>query len=613
MKAYLLLLPLLISFNVEAKLIKNVLKHHASPYLAMHGDDPVAWQEWNKATVERAKKEGKLLYVSSGYFSCHWCHVMQRESYKNAQVAKILNTYFIPVKVDREINSALDSHLIDFVERTQGRAGWPLNVFITADGYPLVGMTYVPTNNFIKILDNLKLRWKKERPVLENIAKSATAELGQEVVESSDKIAAGLGDEYIKRFLMQAQVMQDEMSGGFGAQNKFPSYPQLHVMLSAYENQPDKELRQFLELTLNKMATQGLYDQLGHGFFRYTVDPLWQIPHFEKMLYDNALLASLYTDAARIFNNQKYAQVAKDTLNFLIDVFQSREGAYIASLSALDSKGNEGGYYLWQRDQLKKILNQNELKVVELIWQLEGPVDLEGGHHLVEIMNVADAAKMLKMPKSQAQQWFDSAKKKMLAVRNKRSVPADGKLLAAWNGLALSAFSRAAKQFNEPVYKKAARDIKNYIYKKLWDGHKLARVVKQNKILAQGGLEDYAYLTQGLYQWLKLSSNQQDQLWLENIIGQAWARFYTRQGWLLSENSLLKYGTGETVIADGVLPSASAVLIDTSLKVAKHNKNKKLKSKALKALNSGQINVVNQPFWYASHIQVLFNYQKTLQ
>ncbi len=613
MKVLLLALPLFFSFNIEAKTIENVLKHHASPYLAMHGDDPVAWQEWNKATVERAKKEGKLLYVSSGYFSCHWCHVMQRESYKDAQVAKILNTYFIPVKVDREINSALDSHLIDFVERTQGRAGWPLNVFITPDGYPLVGMTYVPTDNFIKILDNLKLRWKKERPLLENIAKNATAELGQEVVESSDKIAAGLGDEYIKRFLMQAQVMQDEMSGGFGAQNKFPSYPQLHVMLGAYENQPDKELRQFLELTLNKMATQGLYDQLGHGFFRYTVDPLWQIPHFEKMLYDNALLASLYTDAARIFNNQQFVQVAKHTLNFLIDVFQSRQGAYIASLSALDSKGNEGGYYLWQRDELKKILNQNELKVVELIWQLEGPADLEGGHHLVEIMNVADAAKMLKMSKSQVQQRFDSAKKKMLAARNKRRVPADGKLLAAWNGLALSAFSRAAKQFNEPVYKKAARDIKNYIHKKLWDGHKLARVVKQNKILAQGGLEDYAYLAQGLYQWLKLSSNQQDQLWLENIIEQAWARFYTTQGWLLSENSLLKYGAGETVIADGVLPSASAVLIDTSLKVAKYNKNKKLKSKALKALNSGQTNVVNQPFWYASHIQALFDYQKTLQ
>lgn len=613
MKAFLLLLPLLFSINAEAKLIENVLKNHASPYLAMHGSDPVAWQEWNKETVERAKKEGKLLYVSSGYFSCHWCHVMQRESYKNSQVAKILNNNFIPVKVDREISSALDSHLIDFVERTQGRAGWPLNVFITPDGYPLVGMTYVPTENFIKILNNLKLRWEKEKPLLQDIAKNATNELGNDVIERSDKIAAGLASDYTKRFLFQANTIQDGMSGGFGQQNKFPSYPQLHAMLNAYENQPEKELKQFLILTLNKMATQGLYDQLGHGFFRYTVDPLWQIPHFEKMLYDNALLASLYTDAARIFKNEKFKQVAKDTLDFLIDVFRSKQGAYIASLSALDNKGVEGGYYLWQRDELEKILSQDELKVAELIWQLEGPADLEAGHHIVEIMNVADAAKMLKISKSKAQHDFNSAKKKMLAMRSKRHVPRDGKLLAAWNGLALTAFAKAAKQFKHSAYLTAAKEIKNYIYTNLWRDGQLVRAVKNNKVLAQGGLEDYAYLAQGLLNWLDVSNNKQDQHWLEEIIKQAWHRFHTKRGWLLSENSLLKYGQSEAVIPDGVLPSASAVLVDVSLKIAKKNNNAILRMKALKALNAGQLDIVSQPFWYASHIQTLSEYQKTLK
>jgi len=606
-------LPLLFSINAEAKSIENVLKNHASPYLAMHGSDPVAWQEWNKETVERAQKEGKLLYVSSGYFSCHWCHVMQRESYKNTQVAKILNNNFIPVKVDREISSALDSHLIDFVERTQGRAGWPLNVFITPDGYPLVGMTYVPTENFIKILNNLKLRWKNEKPLLQEIAKNATNELSNVVVESSDKIAAGLAGDYTKRFLLQAKSMQDEMSGGFGQQNKFPSYPQLHAMLNAYENQPEKELKQFLILTLNKMATQGLYDQLGYGFFRYTVDPLWQTPHFEKMLYDNALLASLYTDAARIFNNKKFEEVAKNTLDFLIDVFRSNQGAYIASLSAIDDKGIEGSYYLWQRDELKKILSQDELKVVELIWQLEGPADLEAGHHLVEIMNVADAAKMLKISKSKAQHDFSSAKKKMLTIRSKRHVPHDGKLLAAWNGLALTAFAKAAKQFNSATYKTAAKEIKNYIHTNLWRDKQLARAVKGSKVLAQGGLEDYAYLAQGLLNWLEVSNNKQDQHWLEEIVKQAWHRFHTKQGWLLSENSLLKYGQREAIISDGVLPSASAVLVDVSLKLVKINNNASLKTKALKALNAGQLEIVSQPFWYASQIQTLSEYQTPLR
>lgn len=610
MKIFFLFLSLAFTFSVDAKTFSNTLKNHASPYLALHGTDPVAWQEWNKETVARAKKEGKLIYVSSGYFSCHWCHVMQRESYKNAEVAKILNTYFIPVKVDREINSALDSHLINFVERTQGRAGWPLNVFVTPDGYPLVGMTYVPAKNFIAILNNLKTRWQQEKSALEEIAKRATSELSTAVTEGSENIEDGLSKEYLKRFLSQADVMADNMSGGFGQENKFPSYPQLNLMLMAYENNPEKHLKQFLMLTLTKMASQGLYDQLRGGFFRYTVDPVWQLPHFEKMLYDNALLASLYIDAARIFNNKKFALTATQTLNFMLDRFRSRQGAYIASLSALDNKGIEGGYYLWQRNELKKLLSKNELRVIELIWQLEGIAELEAGHHLVEVMNANDAAEMLKISPVKAQQYFISAKKKMLNAREKRDVPRDTKLLAAWNGLALSAFSKAAKQFNDEHYAKAAKDIKKYIHKNLWFNDRLVRAEKNNKILGAGGLEDYAYVAQGLYDWLEYSNNEQDQQWLEQLTHQAWKRFHSKEGWLLSENSLLKYGQNEAVISDGVLPSASATLINVSLKIARKNNNPGLKKKALKALNVGHLDLVSQPFWYATQIKTLFAYQK---
>lgn len=609
-KVFLTLLLVSLSFSIQAEKSKNTLKNHPSSYLALHGTDPVAWQEWNAITVARARKEGKLIYVSSGYFSCHWCHVMQRESYKNPEVANILNKYFIPVKVDREINSALDSHLIDFVERTQGQAGWPLNVFITPDGYPLVGMTYVPTENFVAILNNLKARWKNEKSILTEIAKSATNELTVVAVKASADIPAGLGKEYIKRFLVQADTRADDMSGGFGQQNKFPSYPQLSLMMTAYEHNPRKELKQFLLLSLNKMASQGLYDQLGGGFFRYTVDPIWQVPHFEKMLYDNALLASLYVDAARVFNNKKFALIAKDTLDFLLDVFLSKQGAYIASLSALDKKGVEGGYYLWQRDEVEKILNKNELRVVELIWQLEGPAELEAGHHLVEVMSVAEAAKMLKISSVKANKNFLSAKKKMLVARSKRSIPLDDKLLGAWNGFALSAFSKAAIQFDDKHYAQAAKDIKNYIRNTLWINDKLVRAVKNNKILGAAGLEDYAYIANGLAEWVKFSKDKQDQKWLRNIISQAWQRFHTEKGWKLSENSLLKYGQNETVISDGVLPSASAMIINLSVKIAERNNDLKLKNKALKALNVGHLNIVEQPFWFATQIKTLFEYQE---
>ena len=200
----------------------------------------------------------------------------------------------------------------------------------------------------------------------------------------------------------------------------------------------------------------------------------------------------------------------------------------------------------------------------------------------------------------------------MLRVRSKRRVPRDDKLLAAWNGLALSAYSKAAKQFNSAHYAKAASDIKDYIYHNLWINKRLLRVVKGNKILAEGGLEDYAYVAQALYDWLEYSNNKQDQIWLEELIEQGWNRFHNKQGWLLAENSLLKYGQGEAIISDGVLPSAAAVLINLSLKVAAKNNNFKLKKKALRSLNMGHIEVVSQPFWYASQIFALFEYQKKL-
>ena len=231
-------------------------------------------------------------------------------------------------------------------------------------------------------------------------------------------------------------------------------------------------------------------------------------------------------------------------------------------------------------------------------------------HHLVEVMNANDAAEMLKISPVKAQQYFISAKKKMLYARKKRDVPRDTKLLAAWNGLALSAFSKAAKQFNNERYAKAAKDIKKYIHKNLWFNDRLVRAEKNNKVLGAGGLEDYAYVAQGLYDGLEYSNNEQDQQWLEQLVDQAWKRFHSKQGWLLSENSLLKYGQNEAVIADGVLPSASATLINVSLKIAEKNNNPDLKTKALKALNVGHLEVVSQPFWYASQIKTLFLYQK---
>ena len=278
---------LLIVAGASPAQLTNRLAGHPSPYLAMHGKDPVHWQDWGPEVLRLAQAENKLVFISSGYFACHWCHVMQRESYHDPAIAELLNRHFIAVKLDRELHPALDAHLIAFVERTQGNAGWPLNVFLTPAGNPLVGLTYAPPAKFRELLQRLAETWTKEAAALKDVARRAAAELGAQA--ASPAVSPDLG---ALRIQLSAQALQlgDELQGGFGRQSRFPMIPQLLALLELLEIQPDARLRSLLQLTLDQMAGQGLRDHLGGGFFRYTVDPGWQIPHYEKMLYTNAMM-----------------------------------------------------------------------------------------------------------------------------------------------------------------------------------------------------------------------------------------------------------------------------------------------------------------------------------
>ena len=585
----------------------NALKNHVSPYLAMHGDDPVNWREWNADTVALAKKQGKLLFVSSGYFSCHWCHVMQRESYKNPDIARLLNSNFIPVKVDRELDAALDTHLIDFVERTQGIAGWPLNVFITPEGYPLVGMVYVPADNFKQILQKLDAQWRKDDAALRRIGEKAYEELSHAVTTTNSKLPTGLDKKMLTAFTQQNLALADTMQGGFGQENKFPSAPQLSVLLEAYHMQPDEAVKKFLITTLDHMATQGLRDQLGGGFYRYVVDPGWQVPHFEKMLYDNALLANLYYRAGEVLNAEHYTAVASETLDFIIDELATTTPAYAASLSAVDDKGIEGGYYLWNEDELKKLLSKDELAVIKLFWQIEGAPDLEDGHHLVQGVSYPTIAKQLKLDDKQVSQLVSSAAQKMRAARSKRTLPKDSKILTAWNGLTLTALVQGAKQTGNVTYRNKAEALAEFISTSLWDKTRkqLHKASAQNSAIGEGALDDYAYVAQGLYAVWLLNNNEQIQGVLQDVIEQGWQRFYGKQGWQLAQNMLLKYDSGKTVLSDGPMPAASATLIKTTYQYAMRTKNKALLDMALRAMNVGHEEVEQDAFWFATQIDAI--------
>ena len=582
--------------------LANQLRQHASPYLALHGDDPVAWQEWNPTTVERARREGKLLYLSIGYFSCHWCHVMQRESYRNAQIARYLNEHFIPVKVDRELEPALDARLIEFVENTRGMSGWPLNVFVTPDGHPLYATLYHPPQDFLNILERIEQLWRTDRARLATLARTAAVKpQGPGKPEVNGAQARALADKVVTEALKTA----DSVQGGFGDQHKFPQSPQLTFLLAHYERSPDPRLKDFLLLTLDAMAVNGLQDHLGGGFFRYTVDPSWKTPHFEKMLYDNAQLASLYRNAARVFGREDYRRIADRTLDFMLRELRAESGANIAALSALDDKGVEGGYYLWSATEVATLLTTDELQAYRPYAGMTDAAPFDAGYLPLQAMSATAVAAQHQLKLADVEKRIASAEDKLRAARAKRVLPRDTKELGAWNGLALAAFAEAAQATGELRYRQAAQAVRNYLTTDLWNGKSLVRSRVQGKVSGKVALEDYAYVTLGLTKWATLTGEPRDYALAKAVANAAWKRFYGAQGFRLEENSLLVAETGQDVLSDGPMPSPSAVLAEASLYLAEKTGDAALRWQVLAALNSGSAVISANPFWYATPVSAL--------
>ena len=563
----------------------NALRDHMSPYLAMHGDDPVDWRDWGEAALEEAEEEGRLLFISSGYFSCHWCHVMQQESYQDAEIAAMLNKWFLPIKIDRELQPALDAWLIEFTETTEGTAGWPLNVFLTPDGYPLIGMTYLPREDFHALLTRLMEFWDSDRDkaiafsraIVERMRASKTASPAPQLPDAG-KLAASLRQ--------QALSLGDDLQGGFGDQNKFPMSPQLRVLLRLQQREPSPELHDFLVLTLDQMAGKGLRDHIAGGFFRYTVDPGWETPHYEKMLYNQAQLASLYLLAAKVLNRPDYGTVARDTLDFVLGRMRGESGGYIASLSAVDEAGEEGGPYLWSQDQLAEALNSRELEIALAWWQFPFDTQLPG-------MALPFVSGREGLDPEQA----EAVRLKLLSAREKRLPPRDTKQLAAWNGLLLKAFSEAAEAFDDKQYREAAEELARWCLT-LWDGKSLRRVDGPGES-GDASLADYLYVAEGLRAWGTLSK-QKDYLGVADALVEAsWQLFYDDRGWRLGARQLIPGLDGEPALQDGPMPAPSAMAMALGTEEKRES-----------ALRLSVESVNENPFWFASHAWQLVEHQQ---
>ncbi len=593
----------LFSSNFPALAAETALKDHPSPYLSMHSDDPVDWQLWGKDVLERAKAENKLIYVSIGYFSCHWCHVMQRESYKDPAVGAFLNKHFIAVKVDRELRPELDRRLIRFVEAVRGQAGWPLNVFVTADGYPVTGFTYLPRDNFYSVLGELNEQWHERHAEIKKVAKlyfeqTESAKTSPSLVE----LTKGGSNDVADAFVGQAMAIGDELQGGFGSTMKFPSYPQLNALLKMIRSNPeiDADVISFVKLTLDSMASYHLMDHVNNGFFRYSTDPDWQTPHFEKMLYDNAQLASLYLDAEFIWPGDGYAEVGLKTINFMVDYLADDSGGFNASLSAVDENNIEGAGYMWTQKELATLLTPSEFKHLENIWKLQevtseefqaNPLSGLGSEHEQLALNQTILNKLRQVTKP--------------------TMPVDNKRLASWNALVLTALVKAQDFDTKHLLKKQMNDLfeyiqSNFIKGDLSKGIKVVRFAGQEQS-AETTLEDYAQLAHAVQFYADKTSNTKADKLVTALVNEAFARYFRVDRWIRDTESLIPGDLGDLIIQDAVLESPSSLLLETVFMMK--DPNPVILQKARQLVSRLTKDVLDTPYYYASSIMLAKQHQ----
>ncbi len=489
----------------------NRLAREKSPYLLQHARNPVDWFAWGEEAFEKSRRENKPIFLSIGYSTCHWCHVMERESFESEQVAAFLNAHFISIKVDREERPDVDKIYMTFVQATTGSGGWPMTVFLTADLKPFFGGTYFPPDNrygrpgFLQLLQHIHQLWETRRNDLVDSAGDAHAKLEQ-MSDGDEPSGATLTAEDLRNAGAQLQRMFDPRNGGFGNAPKFPQPSQPQFLLRYAKRFDDEEAVRMVLQTCEHMAAGGIHDQLGGGFARYSVDAEWLVPHFEKMLYDNAQLVQLYLDAHLVShadNTQHaalFSDTARDILDYVLRDMTHPEGGFYSAEDA-DSEGHEGKFYCWTRAELEKLLAPEEFNVAVRYFGIteqgnfvdhSHPQPLAGQNVLsIVAPDLPEADKSL----------LASAKNKMLAVRAKRVRPhLDDKILASWNGLMLGAFARAYAVLGDEKYLAAAEKNVKFIQAKLWQEtkktlfHRWRDGERDNVEL----LEGYAFMLSGV-------------------------------------------------------------------------------------------------------------------
>ena len=596
----------------------NDLIHETSPYLLQHAYNPVNWKAWNLETLALAKKENKLLVISVGYSACHWCHVMEEESFENDSIAKIMNTNFINIKVDREERPDVDKVYMNAVQLMTGSGGWPLNCIALPDGRPIFGGTYFPKEQWSKILMSISKLYKEQPEKAIKFAESLTKGIQESQLIALNKEAPNFTAKEVSASISTWKTQIDTTYGGFKGAPKFPMPNSLDFLVRYGYQFNDKSIDQYLNNTLTKIAYGGIYDQVAGGFSRYSVDEKWHIPHFEKMLYDNAQLVSVYAKASLNEKNNLYQEVVSETLNFVKEELTAESGAFYSSLDA-DSKNKlgkkeEGAFYEWTEAELKLILG-NDFELFKEFYNINTIGFWENDKYIL-IRNKAKIvfAKEQKISLTALNEKIITWKKVLKEVRNKRSKPnLDDKVLTSWNALMIQGYIDAYSAFGPATYlKSAVKNAEFLVAHQLRKDGGLNRSFKDGKSTINSYSEDYAVVIQAfisLYEvtleekWLTTSKELMDYLFVNFFDEQNKMFHFTSKK---DENLIAR----KYEVVDGVIPSSNSMIANSLFKLGHYYTDKNYLSTSEQMLNNLKEDVKLNPGNYSNWLNLMVNFTK---
>ncbi len=594
----------------------NDLINETSPYLLQHAHNPVNWKAWNPATLDKAKKENKLLLISVGYSACHWCHVMEHESFEDSLVAATMNSKFINIKVDREERPDVDQVYMNAVQLMTGSGGWPLNVIALPDGRPVWGGTYFRKNQWIETLEKIAELYQREPQTLTEYASKLEQGMTQMDMVVSNNEAPEFKEELAQNAIENWSKQFDTKKGGLNGAPKFMMPNNYHYLLRfAYQNK-DKELMSYVENTLKNMAYGGVYDHIGGGFSRYSVDEKWHVPHFEKMLYDNAQLVSLYADAYQITKNPLYKVVVEETLEFTKRELTNTDGTFYSSLDAdsttPEGELEEGAFYVWTKEELKTLLDKDYDLFSDYynintygLWE-------HGNYVLIRKDSHKDLIEKFKITETVLEDKLKNWKTTLLKEREKRARPRlDDKILTSWNALMLKGYIDAYRVFANDAYLQSALTNATFILnKQIRPDGGLNHTYKNGKSTINGYLEDYAASIQAFISLYEVTFDIQ---WLNtarNLTNYCFDNFYNPKNsmFYFTSNKDASLVSRTIEYRDNVIPASNSIMAKNLFKLSHYFDNEQYLKTATSMLNNVKPEIEQYASGYSNWLDLMLNY-----